>query len=184
MSALRLSLGLACSKKHNQSTCPDQVLSVTEGRHRICTLTPALTITLRLNPAHVPQAAIHFTEEQRLEVAELTRTMIAQLSALSQRHRVLDDDEEEETVTSPLAARGEGVVNVPATSDHEPCSPALSRCSPKLAALRVRAQSGVSLECNCHNAVPAAGRRLCSFRLVSTEAPDDPGLRTWRVNVL
>ena len=90
------------------------------------------------------QAALQLSKEQGLALAALTRTMIGQLSALSQRFKALDDVEERSSPADSPLQNGEGLPRRPAVASSPDVvhGPALRRCSPELAALRVSAASG------------------------------------------
>ncbi len=110
------------------------------------TLSLVLTALLLLR-----QTALQLSRQQGLVLAALTRTMIGQLSALSQRFKALDDVEESSSPVDGPPPDGGRQPHHPATEsgpeDHR--RPALRRCSPESAALRVRAVSGTCLDFMC-----------------------------------
>ena len=93
------------------------------------------------------QAAIGLSEEQQLEIAALTRTMIAQLSALSQRHKALEDLEADASVTSPMADRGRDFPETKRNASDPRNAVLRRRCSPRSAALRVSQDAGLHRYC-------------------------------------
>ena len=122
--------------------------------------TPEESLLLMLTGVFVSlQAALQLSTEQALAVAELTRTMIGQLSALSQRFKALDDVEESASASDSPLQHSEGRRQDPAaaSSTNDLRGPALKRRSPELAAMRVKSALDAGLIPRIHmNA--AAGR--------------------------